>query len=69
MKNNHSNLRKVIKFILEDLGKFNSRAGKGWGTVQGYVVDPVKPSLGYVEQEIEEDEDLSPVKISRAFRK
>ena len=63
-----SQIREAIRFNLEDLGKFNSKAGRGWGTGQGNTVKSTKPMLGYVERDDESQEDEKrPVKVSRAF--
>ena len=61
-------IRRVIRYILEDLGKFNPKAGRGWGTGQGNIIQSTKPMLGYVESEEKDPEDeKGPVKVSRAF--
>ena len=61
-------IRRVIRYILEDLGKFNPKAGRGWGTGQGSITQSTKPMLGYVENKTEDVEDEKrPVKVSRAF--
>ena len=61
-------IRRAIRYILEDLGKFNPKAGRGWGTGQGSITQSTKPMLGYVESEDKDVEDEKrPVKVSRAF--
>jgi len=62
-------IENILNIIKEDLGK-TKKTSIGFGTSQGYTIGADRPSLGYVENNIESDSiNGSPVKISRAFTK
>lgn len=62
-------IENILKIIKEDLGK-TKKTSIGFGTSQGYTIGADRPSLGYVENDVEiESESPDPVKISRAFTK
>tara|TARA_Y100000310_G_scaffold317605_1_gene370651 strand:- start:974 stop:1192 length:219 start_codon:yes stop_codon:yes gene_type:complete len=62
---------KIAALVLEELGKLNTRAGRGYGTASPIYVKPVKGILGDTDEEHHEKkiEDKKPVRISRAFLK
>ena len=65
-------LEKLLKLLRENDNIMNVRGGRGYGVGHPYHVKKVKPTLGtqsYLEEESEEEEDLDPVKISKAFKK
>jgi len=61
-------INRIIEFILEDLGKINPRAGRGYGTGQSAVTKSTKQSLGYVEEKPPKEKKVNKkVKVSKAF--
>tara|TARA_B100000214_G_C23728734_1_gene517781 strand:- start:17 stop:250 length:234 start_codon:yes stop_codon:yes gene_type:complete len=63
-------INRIIEIILEDLGKINPRAGRGYGTGQSAVTKSTKQSLGYVEEKAPKEKKANQkVKISKAFIK
>jgi len=67
---NEKNLRKAIRFILEDLGKINARAGRGYGVGAMSKTGARKEMLGFVrKKEPNQKNEKAPVKISKVFLK
>jgi|ETNvirnome_6_100_1030635.scaffolds.fasta_scaffold01735_9 hypothetical protein len=62
------NIDKIVKLVVEELGRMEKKAFHGWGTVQPHYKHSDKQMLGDTGKEAEEEDVLkNPVRVSRAF--